>query len=163
MVRQKKIEENNLSGTGLVLSIFLAVTLAQGLSFFVGFEDNFSWLATSIVLIGIIITLVYVILDVKSVSWIKETTKVASVGLLSLLPFALQRLTMEVNEQPIWEPKMFMWYFIIFLISLVGWGLSEIFYEPKNKSKGKIILIVTGVILVMLILGIALIKTGLLF
>ena len=137
MVKQKIKKDSNVQGAGLVLSILLAVTLAQGLSFFLGFEDIFSWLATSIILMGVIITLVYVILDVKPQSWIKEISKMFSVGLLALLPFTLQRLTIKFENIPNWTPFMFTVYFIIFLLSLFGWGLSEIYCNPKNKSKGK--------------------------
>lgn len=159
MDEQSKITDK-INGTGLVLSIFLAVTLAQGLTFFLAFPNIFSWLAPSFILSAIIIVLIYFISDIKVQNWGREISKMFVIVIISLLPFALQRLTMSFEDEVNWDLRMFLIYLSFLFISMIVWGICEIFCKPKNKSKGKIIITISIVLILIIILAIALIKAG---
>jgi uncharacterized membrane protein len=148
---------NSLQGKQieLVLSIFLAVCLAQGLVLFLTIPDDLSWFGISFIFSLLILFAIYWIMkfDIKQ-NKLLEYSRASFILLISLLPFLLQR---SVNESETWNLWYTIGYILAILISMIFWGYGE---SKIDKQRGEKMIVIAVAILIVLALILLLTRPG---
>lgn len=149
---------SKVKGLELILSILLAISLAQSLNLFVGLPTTETWFLSSFIIIGLTITVVYMVLGLKIQNWYRDLTMIISIGFFMFFPFAFQRTNMELESQALleWTVGTLFIYLALMAIPIFLWAHAEYLIQRninEQSSKSTVLTLIGVVLMIIGLLG----------